>query len=67
MNTFHTSNEPLTVEKLLLFLQDLIKEDPSLLDARINHSEMGSHEFTHTIYLSRDMASNRIVVFSGHL
>ena len=65
MNTFHTSSDPLTVEKLLLFLQDLVKEDPSLLDAWINHSEMGAQEATHTIYVTKNYTTHPVVVFSG--
>ena len=66
MNTFQTSDNPLTVEELLHFLQELLKTDPSLLKATISHSEMGEITHSHTMYLTIEGYNKHpIVVFSG--
>lgn len=63
MNTFQTSEKQLTVETLLLFLQDLLKKDPTLKTVTISHSEMGTITPSHTVYVTGD--SKPTLVLSG--
>jgi hypothetical protein len=44
------SDQQLTVQQLLDYLQQLVKKDPSMKDAKVCHSEFGAVTPTHAIY-----------------
>lgn len=62
----------LTVQQLLDYLQELVKKDPSMKDAKVCHAEFGAITPSHTLYTDTRLDTHNenkedtILVISGN-